>query len=77
MTLDRKNLEGKEVNQFIPIDHNAEGLIPVKSQFEGNFAYHDEYMGDHSEHFIIEYYQNGNEKARWNVKDIAWIEWTA
>ena len=68
-------LEGREVQAFLPIDWNSEGLVAVKSKFKGNFVYKDEFMGDHSEHYILEHDNSGKEIARWNVRDISWIQW--
>ena len=75
MATTRYIIDGKEVAAFVPIDWNSEGLKTLKSKFDGNYIFHDEDMGDHSEYYIIEFNEDKTEKARWNVRDISWFEW--
>lgn len=71
----REMLDKREIKEWLPIDWNSEGCCIVKSKYPGHFKYHDEYMGDHSEHFIIAYDEQGKEKTRYNIRDISFFTW--
>ena len=65
--------QDKEVKAFLPIDWNGEGLATIESKFKGNYMYHEEHLGDHSELFIVEYNEKGEKAALWDVRDISYI----
>lgn len=71
-----KELDGKKVNSFLPIDRMGEGFGLVKSCPKIQYYYSSEYHGDHSENCIIgRNVPSGQIVETWNVIDLSCINY--
>ena len=67
--------DGRSIKSWKCLDTETEQYGIVDSEFEGEFSYLHDYMGDHSECWIIKHKQDGTEIQRVNTRAIEFIIW--